>query len=96
MIRCSLILLRSDKLSVFPHVVVVFISQRLGLPTCDKAHKPVYENVLHYRVGVRTRLLLAGTMRPQLNTKYKRLPIKEILKNSHLFFCLSRCRCTTV
>ena len=50
---------RSDKLSVFPHVVVVFISQRLGLPLCDKARKPVYENVLHYRVGVRTRLLLA-------------------------------------
>ena len=53
------LLLRSDELAVFPHVVVVFIRYRLGLPRCDKSRKPVYENVLHFRVGVRTRLLLA-------------------------------------
>ncbi len=57
--RCSFLLLRSDKLSVCPHVVVVFIRYGFGLPPCDKARKPVYENVLHCRVGVRTRLLLA-------------------------------------
>ncbi len=56
--RCSFLLLRSDKLSVFPNIVVVFISWRFGLPFGDKAHKSVYENVLHF-IGVRTRLLLA-------------------------------------
>ena len=52
------LLLRSNELSVFPNIVVVFIRYRLGLPLYDKARKPVYENVLHF-VGVRTRLLLA-------------------------------------
>ena len=55
---CFFLLLRSDKLSVFPNIVVVFIRYRFGLPFGDKAHKSVYENVLHF-IGVRTRLLLA-------------------------------------
>ena len=71
---------RSNKLAVFPHVVVVFIGQWLGLPPCDKARKPVYENVLHYRVGVRTRLLLAEragfepAVRVSVRTLSKRVP----------------------
>lgn len=56
--RCSFLLLRSDKLSVFPNIVVVFIRQRFGLPPCDKSRKPVYKNILHF-IGVRTRLLVA-------------------------------------
>ena len=52
------LLLRSNELSVFPNIVVVFIRYRLGLPFGNKARKSVYENVLHF-VGVRTRLLLA-------------------------------------
>ena len=56
---CFFFLARFNKLSVFPNIVVIFISYWLGLPFGDKTHKSVYENILHIRVGVRTRLLLA-------------------------------------
>ena len=33
---CFFLLLRSDELSVFPNIVVVFIRERFGLPFSDK------------------------------------------------------------